>query len=157
MYYRNVPRRGLLWTLSFSVLLTPLFTPELALAQSVPLPASINHGASGASASASGSVSNHAMNLDLSSTQATISSHNSSPVQIQVGGSLNQGSVTGGSSLLVNPGQLLTPAQNAAVFEVLKGNQTLLLGAQGNALGGALNLSSSFAHNIGSLVVPQNV
>jgi len=41
--------------------------------------------------------------------------------------------------------------------KALAGNQTLLLNAQGAAVGGALNLNSRYVSNLTGLVVPKNV
>jgi len=98
-----------------------------------------------------------ATNLDLSSVLDSLSARNTSPLSILVGGTLVRGAVTGGTAMSISPGQLVTPAEFAAVNETLHGAQTLLLGAQGTALGGSIRLNSSYTQNLSSLVVPANV
>lgn len=134
------PQKQLHFALSFLIMLGPYVSPWAAMAQSAPT-----------------SVGG-ATNLDLSSSAAALSAGNKSPVNIQMGGSLNGGTVSGGSSMTVSPGQLVTPAQYVAAFSAIQGsNQTLLLNAQGVATGGSWNLSSTSVNNLSSLVVPSGV
>ncbi|MBX9686832.1 MAG: hypothetical protein K2X27_09030, partial [Candidatus Obscuribacterales bacterium] len=83
----------------------------------------------------------------------------SAPVTINVGGTIGaNGVVQGGTSTTITPGQMLTPAQYIAVQQVIHtGQQTLLISGQGDAIGGYANFRPSYASNIGSLTVPQNV
>ena len=91
------------------------------------------------------------MNMDLSSTSRTVPAPKSvqqSPVNI----------IVGGSPLTVSKGALLTPAERLAAYQVVSsGNQSLLLGANGNATGGTFNIGSKFGNYAGSLVIPQGV
>ena len=96
-------------------------------------------------------------NLDLSSVTASMASKNKSPVNIQVGGSVVNGKVTGGSQVTILPGQFVTPAQYAAIFGAMRGSQTLLLDPSGAAAGGSLNLSSKYVQNLSGLSVPGGV
>ncbi len=114
-------------------------------------------GGSQSSPSLANSRPHSALNLDLSSSQATVHSRNADPVTIQIGGVLQNGSIVGSMTQVINPGQLLTPAQFMAVNEVLRGGQTLLLNGTGQAIGGYATLNSSRVHQLGSIVVPQNV
>ncbi len=92
-----------------------------------------------------------AVNLDLSSTSATLSA----------GRAVANHSATinvGGVPVTVNSTTALTAAEKVAVFQVLhRGQQTIQLGAQGNATGGNMTIGSHLAQRLGSLVVPQGV
>jgi hypothetical protein len=87
------------------------------------------------------------VNLNLSSTTASIPQTGAThPVVISVGG----------HSMLVKPGDLLTPAQFAAARQVLSnGTQSLVLSASGNATAG--NIALGAFQNIGALTIPTGV
>lgn len=91
------------------------------------------------------------VNLDLGSTQQTISitgSASFNPFNL---------AVTNGNSFLVEHGALLTPAQYVAANQVLSGgSQQLLLGSAGNAVGGSFAIHQT-NYPLGNLVVPQGV
>jgi hypothetical protein len=109
------------------------------------------------SASASGGIvpvagySRALTNLDLTSTQATLTSGRlaqTGPVSILVGG----------ASRTFGSGALLTPAEKLAVYQVLStGHQSIEIGASGNATGGTLNIGSRFSQFVSSLNIPQGV
>jgi hypothetical protein len=86
-------------------------------------------------------------NLDLSSTvQSTTAPQAMSPTTILVNG----------QPQTVNPGSALTPAQAVALQQVLAaGQQSVVLGARGNAVGGTVNITA--AQQLASLNVPRNV
>lgn len=87
------------------------------------------------------------LNLDLSSTVNSVMAPNR-PVSITVGGSTFQ----------ATPGSMITPAQRAAMFQVMRtGQQSLVIGADGNAIGGSLSIGSRMAANLSNLVIPQGV
>lgn len=113
-------------------------------------------GASAAS-TASGTSNSSLTNLDLSSSTASLTSNSSKAVTIQVGGSAHNGTISGGTSLTVLPGQLLTPAQYLATIAAANNHQTLLLSNSGAAVGGYANLSVKSTPNLSELVVPANV
>jgi len=164
----SVPKQGI-WALALSVSLTPLVAPFSALAQSAPrphvpiapvAPATLSSSSIHSLINSVSTSTKHQQttsNLDLSSVISSLHASNTQPLSIQLGGSFSRGIVSGGTSMLVAPGQLVTPAEFAAVNEALHGVQTLLLGSQGSAVGGALNLSSSYVSSLNSLVVPKNV
>ncbi|MBX9572653.1 MAG: hypothetical protein K2X77_27405 [Candidatus Obscuribacterales bacterium] len=88
--------------------------------------------------------------LDLTSTNATSSASflGSRSVNINVGG--NQLSVTGTSAL--------TAAQHFAAIQVARtGQQSILLNAEGSAIGGSVIIGSRMASQISELVIPQGV
>lgn len=90
-------------------------------------------------------------NLNLSSTKASISAASvvgtNKSVTISVGG--RQTSVTGST--------LLTPAEMAAVHQVVNtGQQSLSIGPYGNAVSGTLQIGTPLA-NLSGMVVPRNV
>ncbi|MBX9723809.1 MAG: hypothetical protein K2X81_20550, partial [Candidatus Obscuribacterales bacterium] len=91
------------------------------------------------------------LNLDLSSVTANLNPGHlvsSTPVSIHVGNSVQN--VTGTS--------MLTPAELLAVYQVVKtGNQSILLGDSGNAIGGSLNIGAHFSNYVSSLVIPHGV
>jgi trimeric autotransporter adhesin len=95
-------------------------------------------------------------NFDLSSEQATVAA--SKAGSITVGGTLQaDGTVTGGTEMSVAIGQLLTPAQNAALWQSVLGDQHILINNNGVAIGGTAVLNSSWAGNLSSIVVPTGV
>lgn len=89
------------------------------------------------------------INLDLSSTaQSVTASHIASPVNIDVGG----------STMAVTQGMALTPAQLIAAYQVARtGQQALLLGADGAAVGGSFILGNRLADHLSDLVIPAGV
>lgn len=72
---------------------------------------------------------------------------------------------TGSVNILVNGGSvsvtgqtILTPAERLAVYQVVStGNQSIMLGANGTAIGGSLTVGSRFSDFVSSLSVPQGV
>ena len=111
-----------------------------SLAQSAPAGDSGNH-----------SSTPSPINLDLSSTERTLSAAHligTSPVEILVAG--QSISVTGSSTL--------TPAERLAVYQVVStGAQSIQIGAGGNAIGGSFNVGPRFSNYVSSLTVPQGV
>lgn len=119
-----------IWLLPF------LFSSPAALAQESPVPLPRGRIAP--------------INLDLSSTARTVSTPGKllAPVKIALGG----------TSMTVVPGALLTPAERLAVSQVLfSGYQSIVLSAQGAAVGGRLVITPHFAEQIASLTVPLGV
>lgn len=148
MFRKRKESQGPLMALSLAMLVTPVLSPMAALAQARP-------GATGGgSPSSPGSGS---ANLDLSAASATLAAKNHTPVNIQVGGAVHNGTVSGGTTLTILPGQLVTPAQYVAVFEALRGNQSLLVNNQGVASGGSFRLNSTSVHDLAGLLVPAGV
>lgn len=84
-------------------------------------------------------------NLDLSSSNRTVTAGSGQTGVIKVGG----------TSLTVNSGTMLTPAESVALGQVLGGGtQNLVLDASGRATGGQFTLSGN---NLQSIVIPQGV
>ncbi len=120
-------------------------TASLALAGFVPLQVAI---AAPAPTGASGSNQTAGINLNLGSTQTTSAiKSQTAPVNILIGG----------QSQTIAPGQSLTPAERVAVYQVMHGSQTLVLGANGAASGGSLSISQIFGQHIASLTIPSGV
>ena len=182
MNRKEAPKLCCLVSLSCFLSLTPFWSPWAAIAQNIsraPTAAALFRMPASAGSRAGSSIdhvssikqlmhsanpisqplrpTNSAINLDLSSTIATLTSRNSTPISVLIGGRESGGNITGASSQVIKPGQLVTPAEYVAVFEALHGNQTLLLGPQANAIGGAFSLSSNYVQNLSSLTVPKNV
>lgn len=160
MLIEKAARQGLMSMLSISISLIPLFVQGSAYAQSIPTRTAFSHASAAphrASSLSSSSTSQLPLNLDLSSTEASLHARNTNPVIIQVGGTIKNGLITGSAAQLINPGQLLTPAQFMAVYEVLLGRQTLLLSKPGQAIGGFATIASTRSVPIDSVVVPANV
>ena len=90
-------------------------------------------------------------NLDLSSQNRSVQASQLHPDQtVQIN--------AGGQQTTVTYGQLVTPAQLVAINQVLNtGQQTIQLGALGNATGGTFVLSSLGGQTLNSLVVPTGV
>jgi hypothetical protein len=89
-----------------------------------------------------------AVSLDLSSTDKTVSASSINGFQ---GANID----VGGVSQAITPDHLLTPAEYVALSQVLAtGSQSLLLSAQGNAVGGSFNIGHS---DISHLIIPQGV
>jgi hypothetical protein len=100
-----------------------------------------------------------ANHLDLHSETANIAANNTHPANIVIGGELGTtGTVTGGESYSVNPGQLVTQAQYLALQQVLAtGSQTLLIGGNGAASSGFATLTPAATASLASLSIPANV
>lgn len=106
---------------------------------------------SGATGEVTGQSS--AVSLDLTSTERTIeaSSH-------LFGAATETTILRDEGSHTIQPGQLLTPAEFAALNQVLStGQQTLNVDSAGRAIGGQLTLTNLGYDQLSSLVVPQNV
>ncbi|MBY0357993.1 MAG: hypothetical protein K2W82_08330 [Candidatus Obscuribacterales bacterium] len=93
----------------------------------------------------------NSLNLDLSSTAASVVFNGgcqAASVNIDVGG----------VAQAVNSGQMLTPAQAVAAYQMLHGGvQNILLGADGSAIGGSMVIGDRLAGMLNSLVIPTNV
>jgi hypothetical protein len=65
----------------------------------------------------------------------------------------------GGQVFSVQPGaQFLTPAENVAAYQVrLTGQQSLVLGALGNAIGGSFSISQRLSQYVNNLQIPEGV
>lgn len=91
------------------------------------------------------------INLDLTSKSAILGP----------GNLVDNGSITitvGSQKMLVSPSSNLTPAERLAVYQVFStGQQQIVLGPQGNAIGGSLNIGANFSHFVAGLTVPKNV
>ena len=86
-------------------------------------------------------------NLDLSSTATNVTATHS-------------GTITyGGTQHQVSQGASITAAESVALSHVFHNNgvQSIVLGAQGNAIGGSLNLGYAARNGASALVIPQNV
>ncbi|MBK9140851.1 MAG: S-layer family protein [Candidatus Melainabacteria bacterium] len=99
------------------------------------------------------------LSLDLGSTSADLVAPNSSPVSILLGGSLSgNGTIDGGAAKIINPGDLVTPAEYGAVTNLLQaGAQSILLNDQGQAIGGSLTLTPQTFETTANLNVPESV
>lgn len=97
--------------------------------------------------------------LDLSSSQATIVAPVSAPTSIIVGGTMGaDGVVSGGTALVVSPGQMVTPSQYIALTQVTgSGSQSIVLNADGAGQSGALSLVANQTDTLSTLVVPSNI
>ncbi len=85
---------------------------------------------------------------NLNSTSTTVNSSNQNPVVINIGGVRHN----------ISPGSMVTPAEMVAINQVLgTGKQTIVLGAQGNAVGGRMNVGVDIGASLGNLAVPHNV
>lgn len=142
--------RGSVW-ISVLLLIVLVFAGPGALAQ-IAVPAAGaqhshgNHAGTGAHGTHSGPV-----NLDLTSTQASVSpgwSTSKSPVTILVGG----------TPVTLSNSTLLTPAERLAAFQVIRtGQQSLQLGALGNASGGSFSINPQLSRHLGNLIIPAGV
>src|SRR3990167_6994994 len=92
-----------------------------------------------------------AVNMDLSSTTASAvmqCTQLSSPINIQVGS----------TTVPVAASTALTPAELVAACQVLStGNQSLILSAMGNAVGGSFQITPCLSQYASNLLVPQGV
>lgn len=115
----------------------------LALLASVPAQMSWAEGTDAAVANSS------SINLDLASTNQTATvSRQTSPVTILVGG----------QEQIIQPGQFLTPAQAAAVHQVMRtGSQNIEIGSNGAATGGSITIASGWAGRISGMTIPAGV
>lgn len=85
-------------------------------------------------------------NLDLSSTAATETARHAATINVN------------GNSVSVAVNDQLTPAERVAVSQVhYTGTQSIVLGADGSAVGGTFNLSAAAKNGVSNLVIPQNV
>ena len=90
------------------------------------------------------------LDLNLSSSQGSILA-----TSTLAGTTIHLGSAN--HALSITTGQLLTPAEYVAALQVLNsGNQTLLLGLNGSAVGGAFRMTSALS-SLNGLVIPKNV
>ncbi len=118
---------------------------EMSFAQDAP-PAPDSGAAAAAAAAPAG------VNVDLSSTTASVTfaadNAAATPVNINMAGVVQT----------VNPGQMITPAQAVAAYQMMNtGAQSIILGAMGDATGGTMNISPWLAANMASLVIPSGV
>ncbi|MBX9721978.1 MAG: hypothetical protein K2X81_11325, partial [Candidatus Obscuribacterales bacterium] len=75
-----------------------------------------------------------------------------------IGGQLApNGLITGGVPMNITQGMLLTPAENAALYQSVNAGQHLMINNLGAAVAGSANINSSWASNLSTLVVPSNV
>jgi hypothetical protein len=97
--------------------------------------------------------SHNSLDLDLSSTVASVvfsPTCNQSSVDIQIGGN--------NETQTILPGQMLTPAQLIAAYQVMHhGTQSILLNNDGAAIGGSMIIRNHLANILESLVIPNNV
>src|SRR5579883_1913134 len=108
--------------------------------------ATSNSAAAQTVSSAHASSSKTVKNLDLSSSGKTVTASNSAVIR------------EGASTFAIKPGDILTPAQYAALTQVLAGqSQNLHLDTAGRAIGGSFSLSLLPGIQLGSLVVPSQV
>ncbi len=91
------------------------------------------------------------IHLDLTSTERNLPAPHfveNSPVNI----------VVGGSAVPVSASSVLTPAERLATWQVFStGQQSIQLGAQGNAVGGTFNMGSNFTQYVSGVVIPSGV
>ncbi len=92
-----------------------------------------------------------AINLDLTSTVKA-----AAPVHLSDNKSVNI--VVGGNTQTITAGSQLTAAERVAVFQVMRtGQQSIQLGAQGNAVGGSFTIGARLSQHISNLVIPAGV
>jgi len=90
------------------------------------------------------------MNLDLSSTEASVNFTRrlANSINIQVGDAIKT----------VSAGDRLTPAQAIAAYQVMRNNtQSLVLGADGNAIGGSADIGRAMQRHLNGMYIPENV
>lgn len=91
------------------------------------------------------------IHLDLTSTERTLAAPQfvqNAPVNV----------VVGGEALAITSSSLLTPGERLAAYQVFStGQQSILLGSQGNAIGGTFNIDANFSQYVSGLVLPQGV
>lgn len=96
-------------------------------------------------------ASNSAVDLDLASTNKTTTAPN-------IAGNQVVNVRVGNASVAIAPGTAITAAQRVAVYQILSvGHQSLVVGQQGNAVGGNLAVSTNFASSLSSLNIPKGV
>lgn len=97
--------------------------------------------------------------LDLTSSTASLVSGATRDVSISVGGTINgRGVLQGGTTTVIHPAQLLTPAQFLAASQVLNsGAQHLLVDGAGAATGGYAMLNPTQVQALSALNVPSGV
>lgn len=119
----------------------------------------LNNAVQSAASQAAAQSTQTLQNLDFSSTQAIYQAPNTSSVDISVGGALSaNGSIAGGTTHTINPGDMLTAAQLEAVQNIMSGaNQGVLLGSQGQAIGGLISLAPNNIAGGENLIVPNSV
>lgn len=147
------------------LLLVTMFAPMALAQESTPVEnnatAVVTGGGTHLEEAAAATVMNAATHLDLnlSSTNATLIAPNTEAIQIITDGHLDhQGIVTGGTQTTVDPGQLVTPAQFLAVTSALNSqSQSILVTSTGIASGGAAILLPSHLTNASQLIVPEGV
>ena len=102
---------------------------------------------------------NSGSSLHFGSEAEHYTAPNSAPVEIIVGGEISSnGTVVGGQVRTVNPGESVTAAEMEAIEHVmLTGAQSLLLNADGHAVGGHVTLTSADFHSASDLYVPESV
>ncbi len=119
------------------VLVLQLLVSPVAWAQSV--------GGSGGTGSAV------PVNLDLGSTDKSLTAGHlvaKGPVAI----------VVGGQQQIINSSSQLTPAERLAAYQVLStGQQSIQVGALGNAIGGSFTMGAKFSQYVSGIVIPQGV
>lgn len=106
-----------------------------------------------------GTVFGTGLGLDLSSSQTTIAAPVDQPVNIVVGGTIGaNGIVTGGTTVTIAPGQMITASQYVALTQVVEnGSQSIVITATGAADGGSFSLLAGQTGTLSSLVLPTNV
>lgn len=91
------------------------------------------------------------INLDLQSTDRNLSA-----AHLTENGSVSI--TTGQTSRQIDSKSLVTPAERLAVYQMVStGHQSIILGVDGNAIGGTLNIGARFDQFVSGLVVPANV
>lgn len=126
------------------LLFTQVLHPLSVLAQARP-------GSSSPSSSSGSGAGVTPVNLDLSSKN-----HNLTATNL---GSTGQVAIkVGNQTVQVNAATMLTPAERLAVYQVMStGQQSILLGSLGNAIGGTFNIGAKFNQYVSSLVIPRGV
>ncbi|MBX9723428.1 MAG: hypothetical protein K2X81_18635, partial [Candidatus Obscuribacterales bacterium] len=128
------------WFKLANALMLASLSTQISLAQSITVSQPTNS-----------STPHRSINLDLSSSVATIAA----PKQTATSTVIIH---TGNTTQTVTAGQLLTPAQMVAVMQILhNGAQSLILNANGTAAGGSMNINSYVAQNLSSLTIPSGV
>src|SRR5579883_2693210 len=108
---RKFRKRAAIWTTLFMV----SGAYHLPMAVRAQTASSVPVNQTSASSTAASGSSSTGRNLDLSSTATTV--HAAHAGTITIGGQLVGGHVSGGTQMSVTQGQLLTPAENAALWQ----------------------------------------
>ncbi|MBX9880228.1 MAG: hypothetical protein K2Y22_17350 [Candidatus Obscuribacterales bacterium] len=106
--------------------------------------------ASLAAQSAAATAPDAGLNLNLSSTVASMTAPTSmtNPVNVNLGGVLTS----------IAPGSAVTPAQMVALHQIMRtGVQSLVLDSMGAAQGGTMTIGSHLGSMLGSLTIPSGV